>query len=120
MSGKLIGGYKTHTAKKEYTCSICGKPIPVGERYMECFIVDDEKHAWGEKEHVCCHNMMSEYCGKCPDFDGECWDSDCFEHACHDSVCPNCNQKVCPPLPSRCDKMWELLREKYGKEEAKR
>lgn len=120
MSGKLIGDYKTRTAKKEYTCGVCGKTIHVGEKYVASFCVDDEKHVWSEQEHVCCHNMMAEYCGKCPDRDGECWDSDCFEHACIDSVCPNCEYKACPLLPSRCDRKWELLREKYGKEEAKR
>lgn len=115
MSGKILGDYKVRKARKDYVCDICGKDIKKGETYMSCFIVDDEKHAWGEKEHVCCHNMMAEYCGKCPDFDGECWDSDCFEHALIDCVCPDCKNRTCPSLPSRCEKIGELFKAKYGK-----
>lgn len=114
MSGKIIGGYKTRTAKKEYMCSICGKPIAVGERYMECFIVDDEKHAWTEKEHIHCHNLLKERCAKCPDRDGECWRSSCLEHALRDSTCVVCKENSCNLNPSKCDKAWELCREKYG------
>ena len=114
MSGKLIGGFKAKKARKEYICDICDKPIHVGETYIASFCVDDEKHAWSNHEHVHCHNMMIEYCGKCPDRSDECWDSDCLEHALIDSVCDGCKDKTCPNLPSRCDKIWELAKAKYG------
>ena len=115
MSGKLIGGYKTRTAKKEYTCGVCCKPIAAGEKYVAYFCVDDEKHAWSEQEHVHCHNMMTEYCGQCPDNDGECWKSDCVTHAIMDSVCKTCEDRPwCWANASVCEKAWDGVKKIFG------
>lgn len=94
-------------------CGLCGRPIMPGDLYMYHFGVDDGD-TFIEREHVCCHNMMVEYCGKCPDQSEGCWDSDCLEHALIDSVCDGCKDKACPNLPSRCDKIWDLAKAKYG------
>lgn len=114
MSGKIIGDYKVRKAKVPHVCWICDNEITQGETYMSCFCVDDEKHAWTEKEHIHCHNLMEERCAKCPNRDGECWRSSCLEHALRDSTCVVCKENSCNLKPSKCDKAWELCREKYG------
>ena len=85
----LLGGYKHHKARKQHRCWLCGKPIMPGEIYVASFVVDGGDTSY-DREHVHCHNIMSDKCQGCKDYDGECWSQDCFDEAITEHACKKC------------------------------
>ncbi len=107
MFGMEFYKERKHTAHKEYTCEMCGKPINIGKEYWE-ETGKFEGDFFARRLHPRCHNFETKYC--C-DIDPEfCWDGVqdhiqddcCFDGNCSYMINNKCIYDIynCPFLTS--------------------
>lgn len=75
MSAELLSE-KTHTAKKQHCCGLCGLHIEVGVTYTSQF-VKQEGDVYSFKMHKDCEDIAKHYASE---YDDDGYDSNCFSN----------------------------------------